>query len=162
MALVGKVEDSVPRDRGFKSHRTLNELKLNITLKKKKKVDKFFNNGCYLSWLPAQLLLLLLLFPSRPPARFSSELLSSSSASLAATLLRSDVDCANPIDDRRRCCIVCDCGAVWRSFLVDADVDLMYDGTSSDVGEGVYDEDSLRESPWIGLRSGTIFLPETI
>ena len=110
----------------------------------------------YLSWLPPPPLLLLrrrLPDPVRPDARFSSELLSSSSSTSLATLRRSLVDCVMPIDDRRRCSRVIDCGAVCRSFFVDADVDLMYDGTSS-VG------DVFRMSAEEG-RSGTDFFPET-
>jgi hypothetical protein len=66
--------------------------------------------------------------------------LESSSSTSLATLRRSDVDCAIPMEDLRRCCCVIDCGAVCLSFFVEADVDRMYDGTSSDTGDGVYDE----------------------
>lgn len=50
--------------------------------------------------------------------------------------LRSMVDCVIPMDDLLLCCIDIDCGAICLSFLVEDDVDLMYDGRSSEVGEG--------------------------
>jgi len=97
-----------------------------ILNKKYRNLDKMINYIFilflfYLSWLPPLLLLRLLL--PRPKIMFSSELVSSSTSLVG--VLRSEVDCVTPFEDFLLCCIDIDCGAVWRSFFVDADVDLM-------------------------------------